>query len=339
MKLKLCIFSALFMSLTGNALADDVGIRFISARGKVLCGANLYEKTYAYKDEDGYMKGFAVDLCRALSAAIFDDTERYEIIDTNERNMESFLTNEKIDIMIGANALPASQDFNSKVVALSPILYDKQTLIVKKRENAKSLKDYKGERVCTVLDSYETYNMQKYINDYDLDLNILPFKTQSQAKDAFFLNRCAIITGDSIYLQSLFNNSLGRKDTLEIVPENIATKPIYAFVRKDNPKFKVTAEWIFNALKLAEDMDINSKNVDVVIGVKDDSAKNLLGDNPKLWEKYELRPTWVRKAIKNIGNYGEIYENNYGENSPYKLNNDTNKIISKGGLLTLQPFL
>ena len=181
--------------------------------------------------------------------------------------------------------------------------------------------------------------MQKYISEYELDLSILPFKTQAQAKEAFLLNRCSLITGDSIYLQSLYKNALGGKESFEMVPEHIATKPIYAFVRKDNMKFKITAEWIFNAIKLAEDMDINSKNIDVIIGVSDVSAKNLLGDDPKLWEKYELRPTWVRKSIKENGNYEEIYERNFGKDSQNEISNESNKIISKGGLLTLQPFL
>ncbi|MDD4557012.1 MAG: transporter substrate-binding domain-containing protein [Alphaproteobacteria bacterium] len=339
MKLKLFIFSALFISLAGEAFADNVGIRFINGRGKIRCGANMSDKTYALKDEDGFMRGFAVDLCKTIATAIFDDSERYEIVDANDRTMEGLLNADKIDIMIGANALPASQDIHDKIYALSPILYDKQTLLIKKKEGAKSLKDYGGEKVCTVLDSYETYNMKKYIETYKLELNVLPFKTQAQAKTGLLLNRCAILTGDSIYLKALYKNALNSKDTFEIVPEHIAAKPMYAYVRKDNLKLQTTVEWIFNAIKLAEDMSINSKNIDVFIGEKDDSAQNLLGDNPKLWEKFELRPTWVRKSIKEVGNYGEIYERNIGQESDYKLERNENKLITNGGLITLRPFL
>ena len=81
-------------------------------------------------------------------------------------------------------------------------------------------------------------------------------------------------------------------------------------------------------------------NIDIFIGVVDTSTKNLLGVNDALWNRFKVRdPQWVRKALKEIGNYGEIYEKNLGRESEFKLEREQNRLLKDGGLIIPQPFL
>ncbi|MFQ5936904.1 MAG: amino acid ABC transporter substrate-binding protein, partial [Acidiferrobacterales bacterium] len=43
-------------------------------------------------------------------------------------------------------------------------------------------------------------------------------------------------------------------------------------------------------------------------------------------------------VIKQIGNYGEIYDRNVGEGSPLKLSRGINDLWTRGGLLYAPPF-
>lgn len=108
---------------------------------------------------------------------------------------------------------------------------------------------------------------------------------------------------------------------------------------KDNNTLRIIVKWIFNALKLAEEHNINSKNVNVYIGSKDISVQNLLGDNPHLWNKFGLNPNWLRKAIEDLGNYGEIYERNIGKDSLLMMERRENNLLRNRGLISSQPFL
>jgi general L-amino acid transport system substrate-binding protein len=42
--------------------------------------------------------------------------------------------------------------------------------------------------------------------------------------------------------------------------------------------------------------------------------------------------TWAVNVLKQIGNYGEVYERNLGSLSPLKIPRGLNKLWSKGGL-------
>ena len=186
----------------------------------------------------------------------------------------------------------------------------------------------------------DQYNLEEYNARYNLDLKPLPFASSQRAKEAFLLNRCTLLTGNALYLTNTLKSANIKDENTRVLPEVISVKPVYAFASKNNNALRISAKWILNALKLAEDIGINSSNIDIFIGVEDTSTKNLLGVNDALWNRFKVRdPQWVRKALKEIGNYGEIYEKNLGRESEFKLEREQNRLLKDGGLIIPQPFL
>ena len=47
---------------------------------------------------------------------------------------------------------------------------------------------------------------------------------------------------------------------------------------------------------------------------------------------------WAVKAIKEVGNYGEIFERNVGKNTPLGLARGLNQLWSKGGIPYAPPI-
>lgn len=340
MKLKTLIWSSLLLLAATEAFAADAGLRYIGSRGLIRCGTDLSTRSYAYKDEEKVWRGIDADLCRVFSIAIFGNSGSFEMIDVQANEISKALSSNKIDIMFGNNAMNASYEINSKANAVDIIYYDKQVFLAKPlEEEATSMAAYKGSNVCAVKNSEDLNNIYEYNRKFEAEFKPLSFINAAKAKEAFFLNRCPLLTANEIYLKGLAQSVVTKDKSMEILPEIVAYRPIYAYVNKENITLRIVSKWILNALLLAEAQNITSKNVDVFIGLTDNSTRNLLGAEKKLWLDFGLKPDWVQKAVRELGNYGEIYERNLGKDSDNKIERDKNNLIENGGLMKYQPFI
>lgn len=339
MKLKLLLLCFFSLFSAFDAFAAEAGLRYIKTRGTIRCGTDLSAQTYAYKDADGYWRGIDADLCRVLATAVLGDKERIEMVDVDSGAVSKALATNRIDIMLGGANYSASSDVSTQAQPIDILYYDTQKFLAKDSDNATSMEDYKGQTVCIVKNSPDLYHFDAYNNKYNLELKPLFFTSAQKAKEAFLLNRCKIITGYSLHLANALKSVKLSDNKTGLLPEVISIKPVYAFAAKNNQTLKIAAKWIFNAIKLAEEKGIDSQNIDIFIGVDDTSTKNLLGNDEKLWKKFNLNPQWVRKAVKEVGNYGEIFEKNLGSESEFKQKRNENRLFKDGGLIIPQPFL
>lgn len=340
MKLKTLIWSSLLLLAATEAFAADAGLRYIGSRGLIRCGTDLSTRSYAYRDEEKVWRGIDADLCRVFSMAIFGNSGSFEMIDVQANEISKALSSNKIDIMFGNNAMNASYEINSKANAVDIIYYDKQVFLAKPlEEEATSMAAYKGSNVCAVKNSEDLNNIYEYNRKFEAEFKPLSFINAAKAKEAFFLNRCPLLTANEIYLKGLAQSVVTKDKSMEILPEIVVYRPIYAYVNKENITLRIVSKWILNALLLAEAQNITSKNVDVFIGLTDNSTRNLLGAEKKLWLDFGLKPDWVQKAVRELGNYGEIYERNLGKDSDNKIERDKNNLIENGGLMKYQPFI
>ena len=333
------LFSCFFLTHNALAINPDAGLRYINSRGKVLCGTNLDAPAFASQGENGMWKGFDVDICKAFAAAILGDTNKFQMVDVRADQAGNALTTGQVDVMLGGQTLAASAEARGKAVPAAVLYYDKQIFLARQISQSNSLKDYKDAMVCVVAGSNDANNVEEFSNKHDLNLKMLTFNSELRAKQAFLLNRCQMLTGNKIYLQGVWEKHFQDNPDVKIIPDYLALKPVYVLVARDNPKFQSIARWIINSLQLAEMYGINSQNIKVQIGLKNSSQRNLLGANPKLWNQFGLRPDWVKMALAKIGNYGEIFERNFGQYSTLQINREENDYLKNGGLLNPLPFL
>ena len=339
MKLRAFFFSLVLCLSASTVLANDAGLRFIKTRGYVVCGTDLSSKTLAYKDEEGFWKGIDADICRNFSQAILGSDDAFRLKNIPANQAAYALNNNKIDFMLGNSTLSAKQEIASPVAAVDVLYYDKQIFASRQATNASSMEDFKGAKVCVLDNSIDMANLNEYNHRYALEFKLLPFPNIDAAKQAFLLNRCELISGSEIYLRGLDRSVVAKDNKIQILPEIIAHRPIYAYSAKTNPTLRIIAKWIINAPKLAEQQGITSKNVDAFIGVRDDSLRNLLGLDEKLWKEFGLQPKWVEQALKTRGNFSEMFERNLGKESELGIDREKNYLIEKGGLITAQPFI
>lgn len=331
--------AAAFAFFPAGVSAKDSGLKYIFTRGEVRCGTDLSTRTYAYKDEYGEWKGFDADMCRLFSLAIFGDSSHFKLVHVSDPEISQALADGKIDVMFGNTALSAASELKSHANAAEILYYDRQMFLAEAKPGAKSMEAYRGSKVCTVGNSEAANNIRNFNRKYELDLKILPFRSAAEAKAGFYLKRCQLLTGNETYLRGLAQTVKTSNSRSVVLPEVIAQRPIYAYVDRDNNRLRLISKWILNAPRAAEAEGMTAQNINIFIGNTDSGTRNLLGDTPKLWQAFGLRPDWVKKAIAELGNFGEMYERNLGKDSSLKIDRDQNNLIKNDGLIQALPFL
>ena len=339
MKLKLFFLSLLLFSTPLSAKINTNGLQIVATRGHVACGTDLSNTFLAHKDDTGEWQGIDADICRMFAVAMVGNEKAFEMIDTSSKKAANDLDSGKIDIMLGNMTISAKQEISSPISAIDILYIDKQMFASRHKSEAESMEKFKENKVCTVSGSVEEENLIEYNQRYVMKFKIIPFPDEKSARNAFYLGRCPLITGSEIYLNQVIKSLVTKNNDITILPEVIASRPVYAYCSKDNPNLRIISKWIINAIKLAEHYGITSKNIDSFIGIRNRSLKNLLGIDPDLWTKFGLRSDWVKQALEISGNYGEFFERNIGKDSSLNIERDKNKLIKNGGYISAVPFI
>lgn len=315
-----------------NNAADKFG--YIRSRGKLVCGTDTSLKSYARR-EDGVWRGIDADICKAVALAVLGDAEKIEMVNINAASVNNALSNGLIDIMLGGVPFRASQEIYGSADTAALIYYDTQLLMT---DNA-DLKpaDYQGKKICVASGSDYYRNFQEYASKHGLDVTYLTFDGMDKVKEAFMLKRCQMVTAGALFLSGVKQNML--RSNNKIYSDTISVTPVYAMTAARNSDLREAVRWVVNALVLAEQYGITAQNLGFFAAHNDPEIRNLMGDNPELWQKLGLKPLWLNEAVRTIGNYGEMYERDMGADSDYKLDRGANKLLRDGGLITPLPFI
>jgi general L-amino acid transport system substrate-binding protein len=97
--------------------------------------------------------------------------------------------------------------------------------------------------------------------------------------------------------------------------------------------------WSVYATILAEEYGVTSANVEQQLtATTNPEVKRLLGADGELYKSLGFEAKWAYNAIKQVGNYGEIFERNLGAKTPFGLKRGLNDLWTKGGLLYAPPY-
>jgi general L-amino acid transport system substrate-binding protein len=123
-----------------------------------------------------------------------------------------------------------------------------------------------------------------------------------------------------------------------VLPEVISKEPLAPLVRQGDDEWFDLVKWSQFTLVNAEDLGINSKNVDEMKKSTNPDVKRFLGVEGDKGKDLGLSNEWAYNIVKQVGNYGEIFERNIGQDSPLKIARGLNALWSKGGLQYAPPI-
>jgi general L-amino acid transport system substrate-binding protein len=159
-----------------------------------------------------------------------------------------------------------------------------------------------------------------------------------EVEAAYFSGRCDVYTTDASGLAATRVSKAPNPADQVILPEIISKEPLAPAVRHGDDEFFDIVKWTVYALLEAEEKGITSKNVDEMLKSDDPTIKRLLGATEGMGKSLGVDEKWAYNAIKQVGNYGEIFERNVGKDSPLKLERGINDLWTKGGLMYAPPI-
>lgn len=88
----------------------------------------------------------------------------------------------------------------------------------------------------------------------------------------------------------------------------------------------------------AEELGVTSTNVEQMAKTtKNPDVARLLGAEGEYGKDLKLANDWAVQIVKQVGNYGEVFERNVGKGSELKIERGLNALWNKGGLQYAPP--
>jgi general L-amino acid transport system substrate-binding protein len=310
----------------------------IKARGSVICGVNTGLAGFSQADDKGNWTGLDVDICRAIAAAVLGDGNKVKWVPLTAQQRFTALQSGEVDILSRNTTWTLSRDASLGMHFAGVTYYDGQGFMIPTKMKVKSAKQLKGATVCVQSGTTTEKNLTDYSRANGLNLKPVVFEKQEAATGAYFSGRCAAFTTDASGLASIRNKEA--KDPKEhiILPELISKEPLGPAVRRGDDEWFAIAKWVVFGLVEAEEYGITQANVDKMMNESQDPVvMRITGKSEDTGKLLGLEKDWMVKAIKTVGNYGEIFERNVGPKTPLNLPRGTNELWNKGGLMYAPP--
>ena len=337
-QLKIIVSATIVMlfSLTGIAQAgtlDDV-----KKKGFLQCGINTGLPGFAFTDDKGVWKGFDVDYCRAVAAAVLGDANKVKYTNLTGKTRFTALNSGEIDLLSRNTTWTYSRDVDLKLTFIGVSYYDGQGFIVPKKLGVKSAKELDGASICIQTGTTTELNLADFFRSNKIKYEPVPIETNEEARTNYAAGRCDVYTTDRSGLAAT-RVTFKNPDDHVVLPDVISKEPLGPLVRHGDDQWGDVARWTLNVLINAEDYGINSGNVDKLAKGSDNPEINrMLGTEGDLGGMLGLSKDWAHKVIKQVGNYSEIFERNIGSETPIKLGRGLNALYTDGGILYAPPM-
>jgi len=309
----------------------------VRARGVLVVGVNTGVAGFSIPDEKGVWKGLDVDTAKALAAAIFGDANKVKFVPLSSVQRFPAIQSKEVDVLIRNTTLTLTRETANGLNFAHPNYYDGQAFMVHKKLGLKSAKQLKGATIGVLPGTTTEMNAADYFRKNKMDWKPLLIENNAELNKAFFAGRCDALTNDASSLAA-YRTVAPNPDDYIILPDIISKEPLAPAVRHGDDQWFDVVNWTVNAMIEAEELGVTSKNVDEMLKSNDPQVLRFLGVTPGLGKALGLDEKWAYNIVKQVGNYGEIFDRNVGLKTPLRLERGLNELWTKGGLMYALPF-
>ena len=326
-------------SASGTATHTDGAGRTLSgvrARGTVMCGITQ-GAGFATPDDSGHWRGFDVDFCRALAAAVFGDANKVRFVPYTQQQRFSGLQSGEVDLLVNGSSVTISRAMQRNFHFGPVYLYDGQGFMVRRSARVPSAAKLDGATVCVQQGTTTELNLSDFARRNHISVRPVVIEDLRGAVSALAAGRCDAITQDGAGLATT-RTMLRDPDAYVILSDRISKEPIAPVVRFGDDEWLEIVNWVFRAPVAAEELGIDQRTVADSARSVDPSVRRFLGLEPGITNGHGLDPRWTYNVIAAVGNYGEIFERNLGANTALRMDRGLNKLWVNGGLMYAPPF-
>lgn len=326
---------------TTPAAQSKSRLDIVKERGKLICGGNKNLPGFGFLATNGQWQGFDIDFCRAVAAAVFGDANKVEFRHLDAGPRFTALQSGEVDVLIRNTTWTLGRDTQNGAEFAPTTFYDGQAMMVRKNSGIKSLKDLNNKSVCVQSGTTTEGNLADVMRKLGVTYKPVVYATAPETSKAYDEERCDGFTTDASGLAGT-RTTLAKPDDHVILPEMMSKEPLAPSTLNGDSKWFDVVKWVVFATFEAEELGITSKNVDQKVteakAGKDAVVRRFLGVEGDMGKNLGLNADWAAQVIKQVGNYGEIYDRNLGPSTPLRLERGLNALWSNGGLHYSPPF-
>jgi general L-amino acid transport system substrate-binding protein len=298
----------------------------IRKRGWLSCGVNPGLAGFAYPDTRGTWRGFDVDICRAVAAAVLGDARAVRYLPVSAEGRFAALTSGKVDILSRNTSWTFARDVGLGVEFPVVTYFDGQGFLAPKALALSSAAELSGARICVQAGTASQANLADYFKARGLTYREVLVQTDAEAREKYQNDGCDAFTADVSALASS-RSVMNSPNAHVILPEVISKEPLGPVVRKADPTWADMVGWTIYALMEAEELQVNSGNVGSLRdNSQDPRVRRLLGAEGGFGSMLGLKDDWAFQAIRQVGAYDEIFRRNVGDGSALKLERGLNAL-------------
>jgi general L-amino acid transport system substrate-binding protein len=310
----------------------------VKSRGVVTCAVNTGLAGFAMPDRQGDYKGLDADTCRAIAAAVLGDARKVKFVPATAQQRFTLLQTGEVDVLVRNTTWTLLRDTENGFNFAPVTYYDGQGFMVPKKLGVKSAKELDGATICVQPGTTTELNLADYFRTNHMTFKPLVIEKLDEVENAYFSGRCDAYTTDRSGLAATRAAKAPNPDDQIILPETISKEPLAPAVRHGDDEWFDIVKWTVYAMIGAEEKGITSENLDQMLRSDDPEIKRMLGVSPGMGKALHLDDRWAYNIIKQVGNYGEVFERNVGKASPLKLDRGLNALWTAGGLMYAMPF-
>ncbi len=337
--------------LLAAALGIGAGIAFVAGSatagptldkvkksGVLTCIVSTGLAGFSMADNQGQYKGIDVDTCRAIAAAVLGDANKTKYVPATAPQRFTMLQSGEGDVLTRNTTWTLTREGDLGFVFGPPTYYDGQGFMVAKQSGVKSAKELNGAAICVQAGTTTEQNLADYFRTNNMSFKPLVIERLDEVENAFYSGRCDVFTADRSGLAGSRAGRASNPDDDLILPEVISKEPLAPAVRQGDDEWFNIVRWSVFAMIDAEEKGVTSKNVDDMKKSTDPEIQRMLGVVPGMGKSLHLGEDWAYAIIKQVGNYGEIFDRNVGKDSALKLDRGINALWTRGGLMYAMPI-
>lgn len=311
------------------AILDDV-----RARGHLICGVTEGMPGFAAVAADGAWSGLDIDFCAAVAAAVLGsrDAVKYRLV-TAANRFQALATGE-IDVLPRAGGRSLSRDTELGVRYTDALFHDGQGFLIKRGHTVTSILELSGVSICVMQGTNAAQGVETFFQSRKMRYQLVPAEHWSDVVKAYAADACTVLAGD-ITVLAAERSRLAKPGDHAIMPEVISKEVLGPLVRQGDEQWFSIVRWTLAALIAAEELGISRENADALrTSSPNVDIRRFLGLEADLGRGMGLAREWSYQIVRQVGNYGEVFDRNVGFRSPLALERGLNNLWTRGGLLS-----
>ncbi|MDH7794984.1 MULTISPECIES: amino acid ABC transporter substrate-binding protein [unclassified Beijerinckia] len=329
---------ALGLALTAITLPVHAGtLDDVKQRGTLSCGVSTGLGGFSEQDSKGQWNGFDVDFCRAVAAVIFNDPTKVSFVPLSAADRFEALKAKRIDLLSRNSSWTFEREAGLGLLFTGITYHDGMGFLVARKPQVVSALELNNTSVCVQEGTTTRANLADFFKANSMTYREVLVASPADAIKSLEKGDCDVFTADqsALYGERL---KLSQPGTAVVLPDVVSKEPLGPAVRGDDVAWFNLIKWTNFALINAEDLGIATTTVDEAMKSTKPDVRRFTGTEGGFGAQLKLEPDWAIRAVRAVGNYGEIFERNVGAQSKLGIPRGLNQLWSNGGILYAPPL-